>query len=258
MSFFPVLMLLGLVGGFFSGLLGLGGSIVMVPLLLFVPPFLGFPALDMKQVAAISIVQVFFASLAAVLVHRKNNAVSKPLVLTMGTASAAATLAGAWLSVYTSAELLLRLFAGISTLAALLMFVPRRETSTDLPADAIPFNRPLAVAIALGVGVIGGLIGAPGAFIYVPLLIYLLGIPTRVTVGSTLAIVLLGSLSGVIGKVATGQVPPLLAAGLVLGAIPGANIGSRLSKQVDVRHLRWLVTVIIILSTAKIWLQSFS
>lgn len=253
-----LLVLLGLIGGFFSGPLGLGGSILMVPLLLFVPPVLGFAALDMKQVAAISIVQAFFASLSAVLVHRKNNAVSRPLVLTMGTASAVATLAGAWASVYTPARILLLMFAGISTLAALLMFLPKKEKESDLPADQVPFSRPAAVVIALFVGTIGGLIGAPGAFIYVPLLMYVLGIPTRVTLGSTLAIVLLGSLSGVVGKVATGQVPYLLALALVLGSVPGARLGGQLSKTVNVRYLRWIVTAIVVVSTANISMQALS
>lgn len=256
MMFALLLTLLGFVGGFFSGLLGLGGSILMVPLLLFVPPWLGFPALDMKQVSAISIVQVFFACLAAVIVHRRHNFVSRPLVIYMGSASALASLAGAWASAFVSARFLLLLFAAISSVAAALMFIPRRETESDLPVDQVPFNRPLALVIALGVGSVGGLIGAPGAFIYVPLLIYVLGIPTRVTVGSTLAIVLLGSLTGVIGKLATGQVDILLAAALVVGAIPGARLGSRLSRQVKVTVLRRLVTAIVILSTAKIWLQA--
>ncbi|HEY3368849.1 MAG TPA: sulfite exporter TauE/SafE family protein [Symbiobacteriaceae bacterium] len=256
MVLFLLLMLLGLIGGFFSGLLGLGGSILMVPLLLFVPPLLGFAALDMKQVSAISIVQVLFASLAAVMIHRKHNAVSRPLILYMGTTSALASLAGAWLSAYTSARFLLVLFAGISTLAALLMFLPKRETESDLPADLVPFNRPVAVALALGVGLIGGLIGAPGAFIYVPLLMYVLGIPTRVTLGSTLAIVLLGSLFGAIGKAATGQVPVMMALALVLGAVPGAQLGGRLSRRVKVGHLRWMVTAVVVLSTAKIWMQA--
>jgi uncharacterized protein len=255
MTFFVLLVSLGLVGGFFSGLLGLGGSILMVPLLLFVPPWLGFPALDMKQVSAISIVQVLFASLTAVLVHRKNNAVSKPLVIYMGAVSAVASLTGAWLSADVSARFLTAVFAGISTVATLLMFIPRKETETDLPADLVPFNKVLAVVIALFVGAIGGLIGAPGAFIYVPLLIYVLRIPTRVTLGSTLAIVLAGALFGAAGKAATGQIPYALAAALVVGSVPGARIGSQLSKQVKVTYLRWMVTAVVVLSTAKLWLE---
>jgi uncharacterized membrane protein YfcA len=79
-----------------------------------------------------------------------------------------------------------------------------------------------------------------------------------VTVGSTLAIVLLGSLTGVAGKLATGQVPLLLAAALVVGAVPGARLGGQLSKQVNVKVLRWMVTAIVVISTAKIWLQALA
>jgi uncharacterized membrane protein YfcA len=256
MLFFLLLLGLGLIGGFFSGLLGLGGSILMVPLLLFVPAWLGFAALNMKQVSAISIVQVLFASLAAVLIHRKHNAVSKPLILYMGTTSALASLAGAWLSAYVTARFLLLLFAGISSAAAVLMFIPKRDTESDLPADQVPFNRPLSIAIAAGVGLIGGMVGAPGAFIYVPLLMYVLGIPTRVTVGSTLAIVLLGGLFGAAGKAVTGQIPLLPSLALVLGAIPGAQLGSRLSQKVKVSYLRWMVTAVVVVSTAKLWSQA--
>ncbi len=256
MSFFLLLVALGLIGGFFSGLLGLGGSILMVPLLLFVPPWLGFPALDMKAVSAISIVQVFFSALSAVMVHRKNNAVSKPLILYMGTTSAIASLIGAWLSASVSASFLLLIFAGISTAATVLMFIPKKETEVDIPADQVPFNKPTAIGIALFVGTIGGLIGAPGAFIYVPLLMYVLNIPTRITVGSTLAIVLAGALFGGIGKAMTGQIPYVLAIALVIGSVPGAQLGGRLSKKVKVTYLRWMVTAIVVISTAKLWMEA--
>ena len=53
---------MGLGGGFLSGLLGLGGAIFMIPLLLYVPPILGVGHLDIKQVAAVSMVQVLAAS----------------------------------------------------------------------------------------------------------------------------------------------------------------------------------------------------
>ena len=50
------------------------------------------------------------------------------------------------------------------------------------------------------------MVGAPGAFIYIPVMIYLLDIPTRIVIGSTLGIVFLGAVMGTIGKMATGQI----------------------------------------------------
>lgn len=255
MSFLMLLVATGLVGGFFSGLLGLGGAIIMVPMLLFIPPMFGFPALDMKVVSSISIVQVAFASLSAVLVHARNNFVSRKLVLFMGVSGAVASFAGGFYSKQVPANTLLLIFAIISSLAAVMMFIPRKEMESGVPADEIGFNRPLAVLIALAVGTVGGLIGAPGAFIYVPLLMYVLGIPTRITLGSTLAIVLIGSLSGMIGKLVTYQVPLGFSVALVLGAIPGARWGGAVSKRLNVKSLRWLVTLVVVASTLKVWAQ---
>lgn len=253
-----LLFVLGLAGGFFSGLLGLGGSVLMVPLLLFVPPVFGFPALDMKQVGAITIVQVFFASLAGMAVHWRNRFVHKELVLTMGGTSALAALAGGLLSDVVNARSLLLLFTIVATAAAVLMFLAPREEDPDVTSDSVRFRKPLAVAIALAVGLVGGLVGAPGAFIYVPLMMYVLRIPTRVTVASTLAIVLLTAASGLAGKVVTGQVDWGLALALVAGAVPGARAGAYVSRRVRAGVLRWMVTVVIWGSVLQLWRQALA
>ena len=250
-----LLFAIGLFGGFFSGLLGLGGAILMVPLLLLVPALFGFPPLDMKQVAAITVVQVFFAALSGMLAHWRNRYVHRDLVLLMGGPSAAAGLVGGLLSDRVQPHALLVLFAVVATAGGILMFFPRPGEDPDATADRVHFNRPLAVAIALAVGMVGGLVGAPGAFIYVPLMLYVLKIPTRVTVGSTLAIVLFTAASAMAGKVATGQVDWPLAVALVLGSIPGAQLGGAASHRVPARALRWMVAVVVWGAVVQLWRQ---
>jgi len=93
-SLIVTLLGLGLGGGFLSGLLGLGGAIFMIPLLLYVPPLLGVGLLTMKEVAAVSMVQVLSASLTGVLAHNKNKFVSKQLLIVMGVMNAIGNLAG--------------------------------------------------------------------------------------------------------------------------------------------------------------------
>src|SRR5512134_2412028 len=118
---------LGLGGGFLSGLLGLGGAIFMIPLLLYVPPLLGVGQFDMKQVAAISMVQVLSASLTGVIVHHKNKFVSKSLLLYMGFCNAIGNLAGSFYSQHTTSSFLLAIFATMAVIAAVTMFIPKRE-----------------------------------------------------------------------------------------------------------------------------------
>jgi hypothetical protein len=72
-----------------------------------------------------------------------------------------------------------------------------------------------------------------------------------VVIGSNLALVFLASLAGFVGKAATGQVPPLPAALLVLAAVPGAQIGSVLSHRTSPRWLRTTLAVVIALTAAR-------
>ncbi len=255
LSFLITLLMLGLGGGFLSGLLGLGGAIFMIPLLLYVPPLLGVGLLDMKQVAAVSMVQVLSASISGLLVHNKNRFVSRSLILYMGTCNAIGNLAGSILSKQTKSAFLLAIFASMAIIAAIVMFVPKREQGENIAPEDLEYNRPLASLISLLIGSFGGMVGAPGAFIYIPIMIYLLNIPTRIVIGSTLGIVALGALTGTIGKMATGQIIWPYAIALVIGTIPGAQLGGRVSKKVNTKHLRFAIAVIIAITGLRMWFQ---
>jgi uncharacterized membrane protein YfcA len=254
MAMTGVLLGLGLVGGFVSGLLGLGGAVLMVPLLLFVPPLFHLPALSMRVVAGISMVQVFFSALSAVVAHWRHAHVSGEVVRWVGIPAGLAAFAGAWLSARTTSRELELLFAAISTLAfAIMLLPPPRDAGGEAPSE-VRVARPLALAIALAVGLVGGMVGAPGAFIFVPLLIYVLKVPTRITLGSTLVVVLFGAAAGLAGKLGSGQIVWSLALPLALGSVAGAQAGGWLSARTRVGVLRWGLVAIIGVSTAKIWL----
>ena len=82
--FIITIFLIGFVGSFLSGMMGIGGAIVKYPMLLFIPALLGFAAFTPHEVSGITAVEVFFASLSGVLAYRKSNLILKPLVLYMG------------------------------------------------------------------------------------------------------------------------------------------------------------------------------
>jgi uncharacterized membrane protein YfcA len=257
-SLLVTLLALGLGGGFLSGLLGLGGAIFMIPLLLYVPPLLGVGLLTMKDVAAVSMVQVLSASLTGVLVHNRNRFVSKRLVVVMGLMNAVGNLAGSLYSKNTKSSLLLAIFATLAIIAAVVMFIPRREQGGDVAPEDVEFNVPLAAAVSLAIGCFGGMVGAPGAFLYIPVLIYVLNLPTRIVIGSTLGIVLLGAVTGTIGKMVTGQISWPYAIALVIGTVPGAQVGSRISTRLNTKHLRLAIAGIIAVTGLRMWFQVLS
>ena len=244
---------LGLCGAVVSGLLGVGGAIVMIPLLLYVPPLLGVGALEMRDVAGITMVQVFAAAVSGVIAHRRHRAVNYRLAGVGGFSMAAGTLIGALASSVVPSSGLLFVFALMATFSAWMLFLPLETEGRPIFGEHIEFSTSRAVAVASGVGLCAGLVGAGGAFLLVPLLLYVVGIPLRITIGSSLAITAFASISGVAGKLATGQVPLVPALAVVAGALPGAQIGSHFSARLPGRVLKLALAAVVVLSALRVW-----
>jgi uncharacterized membrane protein YfcA len=103
------------------------------------------------------------------------------------------------------------------------------------------------------VGLAAGLVGAGGAFLLVPLLMVVVGLPIRVTIGSSLAITALAATAGVIGKVVTGQVPLFPSLAVVLGAMPGARLGAMTSRRLTGSGLKRVLFIVILASAVRVW-----
>ncbi len=255
LAFALTLLALGLLGAFVAGLLGVGGAIVMIPLLLYVPPLLGVGRLDVKSVAGVTMTQVLVAAASGMVAHRRYRAVNARLAWVGGLAMAAGSLAGALGSKYVTDHALLLVFALMVTAAGLLMFVPTGKHDTFVAADDVAFSRPRVVIVAGSVGLAAGLVGAGGAFLLVPLLLVVVGIPIRVTIGSSLAITALAASAGFVGKMVTGQVPLAPTLAVVLGAVPGAQLGAAVSRRVPPFGLKAALFVFIALTAIRIWVD---
>ena len=249
---------LGLISGFLSGLLGIGGGIVMAPLLLYVPPLFNMESLTMQTVAGLTIVQGLVGCLAGSLIHKKFHFVSNELSLYMGSAIFIAAIVGGAGARFVSNNVLLFIFACLAFSAALLMFVPVTKDSETPDAAAVKFSRLRAVTTASGVGLLGGLVGQGGSFILIPLMTSYVQVPTRIAIGSNLAIVLLSSIAGFIGKAATGQIEWLLTIPIALTVIPAASFGGNVSRRVPVHYLRRLLAGLIALAAIRMWISLFS
>jgi uncharacterized membrane protein YfcA len=257
MGIYLLIAFLGTICGFFSGLLGIGGGIIMAPLLLYVPPLLGFEPLSMHTVAGLTIVQGLVACISGVIVHKRFNSVSGRLTGWMGTSIFITALVGGAGSEYASQHLLLLIFGILALLAAVLMLKPTaKEIKTPVVAD-LTFSIWRAVSTAGGVGVLGGMVGQGGSFILIPLMTSFVNIPTRIAIGSNLAIVLLSSAAGFLGKAFTGQIEWLLAIPIVLTVVPAAQLGGILSHRVPVVKLRKILGVLIAAAAVRILISAF-
>ncbi|MBI5103269.1 MAG: sulfite exporter TauE/SafE family protein [Nitrospirae bacterium] len=255
MVFYLFLWAAGSIVGFFSGLLGIGGGILMFPLLLYVPPLLGLEPIGVKNITGLTMIQGFFASLSAMFFYNRHNLVNKPLVLTLGLSLFMSSLTGSFVSKVVPDKPLLFIFGALAFVASIMMLIPRSYAKDELTEEQVAFHKPTAIFIGISIGFLIGLVGQGGAFIIIPLMLYVLKIPLRVALGSTLAIGLFSSSAGLIGKAATGQVPFNMAAALLFGAIPLARYGGVVGKKTKAEYLRWLLAVIIIATAVKIWMD---
>jgi uncharacterized membrane protein YfcA len=247
------LALVGLSVGFLSGLLGIGGGIVMFPLLLYVPPLLGLGSIDVKSITGLTMAQGFFSALTAMFFYQKNALVNRSLVLTLGSSLFLSSLLGSLVSKQVPDGPLLLVFGTLALIAAVMMLLPRSYGLDELTEDRVVYHKPTAIVIGIALGFSIGLVGQGGAFILIPMMLYVLKIPLRVALGSTLAIGLFSSSAGLIGKVATSQVPYLMALPLVLGAIPAARWGSIVGKRTKTQFLRWVLAALILATAIKVW-----
>jgi uncharacterized membrane protein YfcA len=247
------LLVLGAVGAFVSGLLGVGGAIVMIPLLLYGPPLLGVGMLDVRSVAAITMVQVFVAAFSGMLAHGRHRAVNRRLAVVGGAAMATASLAGAVVSRYVPQRWLLVVFAVMVTVAFVLMLLPEPAPDVAEPAAVKEYRASLAAVTAGAVGVAAGLVGAGGAFLLVPLLLVVVGVPIRVTIGSSLAITAAAATAGVVGKALTGQIPLAPAVVVATGALPGAQLGAAASRRLSGVALKRALRAVIVLTGVRVW-----
>jgi len=254
LGFIVTIFLIGFVGSYISGMLGIGGSIIKYPMLLYIPPLLGFAAFSAHEVAGISAIQVFFATIGGVLAYRKGGYLNKSLIVYMGGSILIGSFIGAYGSNILAEDMINIVYGVLALTAAVMMFVPKKGID-DIPLDQVQFNKTVAAVSAFIVGVGAGIVGAAGAFLLVPIMLVLLKIPTRMTIASSLAITFISSIGATVGKITTGQVDWGPAAIMVIASLIAAPLGAIAGKKMNTKILQVILAVLILATAVKIWID---
>ena len=240
----------GLTSSFVSGLLGIGGGLVLTPLLLYLPALLGGAAIPVKIITGLTIVQAISGSVLGALRHRAYGNVSARLVWLMGPPSAIASLIGAFVSRDTPDSVILIVFAILAFAGGVMLLLP--VTPRDQRADDIRADPKLAIPIAVVLGFFGGMVGIGGIAFIIAALVYLLRVPPRIAIGSSLGIGLFAAVAALIGKAATAQIDPPLAAIVFVSALVASPIGAAVSVRTQPRALLAILAVIVMLAAIRI------
>lgn len=230
--------------GISLGLLGGGGSILMVPLLAYVA------GMEPKQAIAMSLLVVGVTSAVGSVTHARAGRVQWRIAAFFGAAAMAGAYGGGRLAGYVPGTILMVSFAVIMIAAAIAMLRGRNATAGPDADHKLPLVK--TAALGLSVGVVSGLVGAGGGVLLVPALAILGGLPMPAAVGTSLVVIAMQSFAGLAGHLTTEHIDWRLAAMVSGAAIVGAIFGGRLVSLVDPNALRRLFGWFVLLMASVI------
>jgi uncharacterized membrane protein YfcA len=246
-------LILAALVGLSLGLLGGGGSILTVPIFVYV---LGFGA---KEAIAMSLAVVGTTSLFGVAGHWRAGNVNPRVALFFGVITMVGAYLGSRLAVYLSDATQLTLFALVMLVASVFMFRGRRARAGDggtaTPARATRQTLILALA-GLAVGVLTGVVGVGGGFMIVPALVLLARITMKAAVGTSLLVIALHAASGLAGYLGQVEVAWALMGTFTVIAVAGILVGTRLVRYVPQEALRRAFAIFLVLMGALILYQN--
>lgn len=254
----------GVAAGVFGSLLGLGGGLLIVPLLT-----IGF-GLPLREAVGVSLVCVIVTSSASASVYLQRHQANLRLGMVLELFTALGAVAGGLVAFLLDERLLAALFAALLVYVAVTMLRGRSAVAdAEAVADAVEEGNPVAagappiaedsavvvqrfpagIAGSVGAGVVSAVLGVGGGIIKVPVMHLVMGVPLRVaTATSNLMIGITASASAIV-YLLRGSIDVNAAAPTAVGVFVGATIGSRLGGRVHVGVLR-LLFVGVLLFTA--------
>ncbi|MER3523323.1 MAG: hypothetical protein C4326_04475 [Ignavibacteria bacterium] len=262
------LLIAGCVAGFLAGFFGVGGGIILVPILVFYFHSIGVSTLVATHLAfGTSLLIIIFASLPSAYEHNKNGNVQWEAVLWIGTASVVGSLVGASIAAELHGKTLQRIFATVVTIAAVRLLLEQRKPKGEPRINLSPVG---LGTIGVVVGLVSSLAGVGGGVFAIPMMYYFMKFPLKKAVGTSSATIVLTAIASTIGYVVKGwetielYAPQYAAftAGfvdyvhslpIILGTIPMAKFGAAVAHRTHADRLRRIYAVFLLVIATKMF-----
>ncbi len=271
-------ILVGVVVGFLSGTLGVGGGTIFVPVFK-----LGYNMTPLGATAT-SLFTIIPTSISGAIAHLKNRTCIPSLGLAAGLGGAATSWIGVWLATIspewaTMVAAALVLLYSASTMLTKAIKLQRKQHASEESQDDRTEPSPLVddaaltphgfvrarkpqvitcACIGLAAGLMSGYVGVGGGFIMVPLMMQVVHLPMRLTSGTSLIAVMILAVPGTITQALYGNVDWLAGCFVALGAIPGAMLGSSLIHKIPELVLRYMFSCFLIVAALLLVLDQLS
>ena len=250
MSFMLVTgLILSAVIGLSLGLIGGGGSILTVPILVYL---LG---IGPHEAVGMSLAVVGVTSLVGSYLHYRKDNVDLPTAFSFGVSGMAGAFAGSPLTKLVSPGVLMTSFGILMLAVAASMLLRGKRDESEAEHKPHPLGGILA---GFGVGVMTGFLGVGGGFLIVPALVLFSGLNMKKAVGTSLFVIFLNCVAGLAGHLSQGKIDMKLTAAVTLLAAGGAVAGSVLSRRIAAHHLQKMFAVLVLGIGVFIVLQNYA
>ena len=249
---------LSLLIGLLLGLLGGGGSILTVPMLVYVLK------IDPKSAVVVSLVVVGLSSMIAIIPHARRKYVCWKSGFIFGLSGMLGAYGGGRLAAFFTGEVLMVLFGIVTLVTGLAMLRVRQSETTALSLGVPTLACPLKTAYlrllfdGFFVGLLTGLVGVGGGFLIVPALTMLVGLPMQAAIGTSLLVIVMNAMAGLGGYANHVSIDLHLTAVVTGGAVTGAILGGVLSKRISAKVLRRLFGLFVIGVAVYVMYQSIT
>ena len=244
-----------MLGLFFAALIGLalgtlggGGSILTVPVLVYV---LGY---DPKLAIAMSLPVVGTAAFIGVISHWRAGNVRLKTAALFGSVAMIGSYAGARGSVLLSARLQLLILGTVMIAAALSMLRSALQDGSTAPAAERPPHPGILLSVGFAVGLLTGVIGIGGGFLIVPALVILGRVPMRAAVGTSLLVISMNSASGYLGHLGHQVIPWDFVIRFTAVAVVGILGGTAITRHLSTQQLkRAFAVLLVVIGVLILW-----
>ncbi len=240
---------LGFVAGVLGSMIGLGGGIIVVPIL----TFAGFPP---TLAASNSLFAAFSNAVASTISYSRQKRIEYYVGLKLGLLTIPGTILGAYVSSDVTPGIFKILFGLVLVASSVYIFLRKKITTKEhaISTKAII----LSIGASFFAGIISSFFGIGGGIIFVPLMVVGMGMSMKNAAPTSQFILLFASFSGIIVHSMLGH-PDFLQSGLLaVGAFVGGLVGARLSLEIKERSLQILVSVVIIAAAIRLFWDSIS
>ena len=227
----PMSLLIGFLGGLFGGLVGLGGGVVMIPLMV------GVLRLSQHRAHGTSLVAVFFTGLVGALTYGLQGSLDPKAAIFLALSAILTARLGARYAHGLPERELKRAFGGFLLLVSFLLLAKPYLAPMGLLSGEAPQDLALLLAGTL-TGFLSGMMGIGGGTIMVPAMVLLLGMPQHTAQGTSLLAMTPASLVGAYTHHRLGNVAVPVALGLVPGVFLGSFAGGELAHFLPEAALR--------------------